>query len=123
MTGADDRISIRGLRVRGHHGVLDHERRDGQDFIIDVTLEIDAAPAGASDDLSDTVDYGTLAAQLAEVVAGPPVNLIETLAARLADVCLADSRVRAAEVAVHKPHAPVTVPVEDVVVTVRRTRG
>lgn len=116
-----DRIELVGLRAHGFHGVLEHERRDGQDFVIDVGLDVDVAAAAASDDLSETVDYGVLAESIAAVVTGEPVDLIETLAQRIADVCLRDSRVRAVDVAVHKPSAPVTVPVEDVVVRIRRT--
>src|SRR4051794_26870433 len=87
-----DRIALTGLTVRGFHGVFDFERRDGQDFVVDVVLEIDTAPAAATDDLTKTVHYGELAGALAEVVAGEPVQLLETLAQRLADVCLADHR-------------------------------
>jgi dihydroneopterin aldolase len=117
-----DTISLRGLRVRGRHGVLDTERRHGQDFVIDATLELDTAVAATSDDLVQTVDYGALADRLAGIVAGEPVALLETLAERLADACLAEPRVIATEVSVHKPQAPVAVPVEDVVVTIRRPR-
>jgi dihydroneopterin aldolase len=117
-----DRISLSGLRVRGHHGVFDFERRDGQDFVIDVVLELALDKAAASDDVADTVHYGELAGRLAEVVAGEPVNLIETLAERLAAGCLADARVTAATVTVHKPQAPIPLEFADVAVTVRRTR-
>src|SRR4051794_19147129 len=102
-----DRIELTGLRVRGFHGVYPHERRDGQDFVIDAVLELDLARAGTTDDVADTVHYGELAQQLAAVVAGGPVNLIETLAGRLLDVCLADPRVSAATITVHKPQAPI----------------
>lgn len=115
-----DRIALTGLRVRGHHGVLAAERADGQDFIVDAVLEVDLRPAGASDDLADTLDYGVLASQLAAVVAGEPVDLIETLAARLAEVCLADGRVVSVEVTVHKPAAPIDLSFTDVSVTVIR---
>jgi dihydroneopterin aldolase len=115
-----DRIRLTGLRVRGFHGVLPEERRDGQEFVVDVALALDLAPAALADDLSRTVDYGALAEQLAAVVAGEPVLLIETLACRLADVCLADRRVSSAEVTVHKPSAPIRVPFGDVSVTVVR---
>ena len=117
-----DRISLHGLRVRGHHGVFDFERRDGQDFVVDVELELGLAKAAASDDVTDTVHYGELAGRLAEVVAGQPVNLIETLAERLAAVCLADARVAAATVTVHKPQAPIPHEFADVAVTIRRAR-
>ena len=117
-----DRIILTGLRVRGRHGVFAHERRDGQDFVVDVTLWLDSRPAAASDELADTVDYGALAERLAAVVEGQPVNLIETLAARLAELCMGDERVLAAEVTVHKPQAPIGREFADVMVTARRSR-
>ncbi len=115
-----DRITLSGLRVRGHHGVLATERRAGQDFVVDVSLDLDLGPAASSDDVADTVDYGELAQALAAVVRDEPVNLLETLAVRLADVCLADRRVAAATVTVHKPQAPIPLPFDDVAVIVRR---
>lgn len=117
-----DHIRLSGLRVRGHHGVFDFERRDGQDFVIDADLELDTRPAAASDDVADTVHYGELAQALAAVIAGEPVNLLERLAERLIDVCLADVRVRAATITVHKPQAPIPLTFEDVAVTIRRER-
>jgi dihydroneopterin aldolase len=117
-----DRITLSGLRVRGFHGVFDFERRDGQDFVVDVQLDIDLSPAAASDDVTDTVHYGELAGALATVIAGEPVNLIETLADRLAQVCLIDPRVAAATVTVHKPGAPIPLEFADVAVTLRRSR-
>ncbi len=115
-----DRISLTGLRVHGRHGVYDFERETGQDFVVDVTLELDTSRAADTDDLRHTVDYGTLARQLVDVVAGEPVNLLETLAARLAAVCLSHDGVRAAEVTVHKPQAPISHEFTDVAVTIRR---
>lgn len=121
--GKTDRIALTGLRVRGHHGVFDFERADGQDFVVDVELEFDTRTAAASDQLSDTVHYGELAEALAAVIAGEPVNLLETLAARLCQVCLADARVEAATVTVHKPQAPIALSFSDVAVTIRRERS
>ena len=118
-----DVIALTGLTVRGNHGVFDFERREGQDFVVDVALELDTTPAAASDDVVDTVHYGELAEALAAVVAGDPVNLLETLVQRLADVCLADRRVFAATVTVHKPQAPIPLSFGDVAVTVRRERA
>ncbi|HJQ02855.1 MAG TPA: dihydroneopterin aldolase [Jatrophihabitans sp.] len=118
---SDDRIVLTGLTVRGRHGVFDFERRDGQDFVVDVELELDLATAAASDELTDTVHYGELAEALAAVIGGEPVNLLETLAERLAAVCLADHRVSAATVSVHKPQAPIPLSFADVAVTIRRT--
>ncbi|KKW63544.1 dihydroneopterin aldolase [Mycolicibacterium elephantis] len=118
-----DRIELRGLTVRGHHGVYEHERRDGQDFVVDITLWADLTPAAASDDLADTIDYGGLAKLAADIVAGPARNLIETVAGEVADAVLADPRVEAAEVTVHKPGAPIPLDFADVAVVARRTRG
>jgi dihydroneopterin aldolase len=115
-----DRISLTGLRVHGRHGVLPQERRDGQDFVVDAVLTLDTRAAAAADDLAQTVDYGALAQRLAAVVAGEPCDLIETLAGRLAELCLADPRVETAEVTVHKPAAPIGLPFQDVAVTVVR---
>ena len=118
-----DRIVLRGLRARGHHGVFEHERRDGQDFVIDVVLSVDMSVAGRSDDVNDTIDYGVLTEELAADVARDPLDLIEALAQRLADRCLRDPRVEEVEVTVHKPQAPVTVPVADVAVTITRRQS
>ena len=117
-----DRIELRGLTVRGNHGVFDHERRDGQDFVIDITVWIDLADAAASDDLDDTYDYGVLAQRAADIVAGPARNLIETVAAEIAEAVMTDARVHAAEVVVHKPGAPIPLAFADVAVVARRSR-
>ena len=117
-----DRISLTGLRVRGRHGVYDFERRDGQDFVVDVVLELALGPAAGSDNVRDTVHYGELAERLAGIVAGEPVNLIETLADRLATACLADARVAVATITVHKPRAPIPHAFGDVAVTLTRRR-
>jgi len=102
--------------------VFAHEREDGQIFVIDLALGLDTAPAAAGDDLERTVHYGVLAEQVAAVVAGEPVNLIETLAQRIADTCLGHDVVEEVEVTVHKPDAPITVPFDDVTVTITRRR-
>jgi dihydroneopterin aldolase len=117
-----DRIVLRGIAAFGRHGVLPHEQALGQTFTIDAELELDLAPAGASDDLGDTVDYGALSADLAAVVTDERYDLIERLATRLAEVCLARPPVDAVTITVHKPHAPVPVPLADVAVVVRRMR-
>jgi dihydroneopterin aldolase len=117
-----DQLALRGLRVRGFHGVLLRERHEGQVFVVDAVLSVDTRRAATSDALADTVDYAVLAQRLAAVVSGEPVDLIETLAARLADVCLSTDLVEAVEVTVHKPEAPIGLPFEDVTVTIRRDR-
>lgn len=117
-----DELTITGVECYGHHGVFDFERRDGQTFLIDLTLGVDTAPAAASDDLRDTVDYGRLVASVKAAVEKDPVDLIETLAQRIADVCLVDGRVEWARVAVHKPDAPIESTFSDVVLTITRKR-
>ena len=117
-----DQIALTGLTVFGRHGVYDHERENGQEFTIDVRLAMQLRDAAASDDVADTVHYGELAEKVAAVVAGEPVNLIETLAERIAVTALEDLRVQGVTVTVHKPHAPIPLTFTDVAVTVHRTR-
>lgn len=115
-----DEIRLTGLTIRGHHGVFDFEKRDGQDFVVDVVLRGDLSRPAATDDLTDTIDYGTLADDLAAIVAGKPYDLIEALAGALADRCLASCA--EVEVTVRKPQAPIAHAFTDVAVTVRRTQ-
>jgi len=117
-----DRIELRGLAVRGNHGVFDHERRDGQDFVVDITVWIDLAAAAASDDLADTFDYGVLAQRAADIVGGRARDLIETVAAEIAEDVMNDPRVHAVEVVLHKPQAPIPLAFADVAVVSRRSR-
>lgn len=117
-----DELSVLGIECWGHHGVFEHERRDGQLFVIDLTLGVDTAPAAASDDLRDTIDYGSLVDEVTAAVRRDPVDLIETLAARIARVCLLDARVEWARVTVHKPDAPIQTTFADVQLTVTRHR-
>lgn len=118
-----DRIAVRGLRAHAHHGVYAFERERGQLFTVDAVLEVDTAPAAAADDLALTVNYADLAQRLHAVLSGEPVDLLETLCQRLADVCLADPLVGAVDITVHKPHAELGVPFDDVTVSIRRTRA
>ena len=117
-----DRITLTGLKVRGNHGVFEHERRDGQDFLVDITVWIDLADAARSDDLADTLHYGELAERAAAIVGGEPCDLIETVAGKVAEDVMADRRVHAVEVTIHKPSAPIPLSFADVAVTVRRSR-
>lgn len=121
MTG--DRITLTGLRGQGHHGVYAEERRQGQEFVVDVVMSIDLAAASTSDDVADTVHYGEVAEDVVAEIEGEPVDLIETLAARIARVVLARPLVDAVTVTVHKPSAPIAVPFADVAVTIERSRG
>lgn len=118
-----DRVALRGIRVHGRHGVLPQEKALGQWFVVDVVLHLDTREAAAHDDLSRTVHYGVLAEQVAAVMSGEPVDLVETLAQRIADVALASGDVAAVDVHVHKPSAPVAVPFDDVVISIRRWRS
>ncbi|MEZ3160302.1 dihydroneopterin aldolase [Microbacterium sp. BWT-B31] len=122
MDGLDE-IRLTGLKVFGHHGVYPQERREGQWFLVDFAVRLDTRRAARTDDVADTVHYGELAERVAAIVSGEPVDLIETLAARIADALLAPTLVQAAEVTVHKPDAPIEQPFADVTVTIRRTRG
>jgi 7,8-dihydroneopterin aldolase/epimerase/oxygenase len=118
-----DRISIVGITAVGHHGVFDYEKVNGQEFIVDVDLELSVVDAAQSDDLAMTVDYGVVAQQVHECITGPSVDLIETLAENIASACLTHKRVSAVDVAVHKPSAPIPVPFTDVVLRIRRLQG
>jgi dihydroneopterin aldolase len=118
-----DRLAVRGIEAFGHHGVFDFERREGQVFVVDLVLGLDTREASRTDDLQQTVDYGSLVAKVKKAVESDPVDLIETVAARIADICLADQRVRWAEVTVHKPGAPIEATFSDVALTITRTRS
>jgi dihydroneopterin aldolase len=117
-----DRIALTGLQVRGNHGVFDHEKRDGQDFLVDITVWLDLGDAAATDDLTKTLHYGELAEMAAGIVGGEPRDLIETVAAEIADEVMKDERAYAVEVTLHKPHAPIPLSFADVAVTIRRSR-
>jgi 7,8-dihydroneopterin aldolase/epimerase/oxygenase len=117
-----DRIELRGLTVHGRHGVLEHERASGQEFVVDITVWIDLADAATSDDLADTYNYAALAKLAANVVAGQARNLIEAVGGEIADQVMDDERVHAVEVVVHKPQAPIPQQFADVAVVVRRSR-
>ncbi|MHB1473588.1 MAG: 2-amino-4-hydroxy-6-hydroxymethyldihydropteridine diphosphokinase [Dermatophilaceae bacterium] len=117
-----DRIVLQGISARGFHGVLDSEKADGQDFLVDVTLDVDLRRAGRSDLLAHTVNYADVAADVVGLITGPSLDLIESLAERIAATALQRPLVQAVEVTVHKPQAPVGVPFGDVQVKVGRRR-
>ncbi|GAA1200089.1 dihydroneopterin aldolase [Prauserella alba] len=122
MPQVGDRITLTGLRVFGRHGVFDHEKRDGQEFVVDITAWLDLTRAAASDELTETLHYGELAQLAAGIVGGEPCDLIEAVAGRIADEVMADERLSAVEVTVHKPTAPIPLTFADVAVTVRKQR-
>ncbi|HSJ85223.1 MAG TPA: dihydroneopterin aldolase [Acidimicrobiia bacterium] len=117
-----DRIAVKGIEVLARHGVLEHEKTETQLFRVDLTVHLDLAPAGVSDDLADTVDYGRLAQMAHDVVSAESHQLIETVAHRVAGKILEDPRVDRVSVTVHKPNAPIALTYEDVAVTVDRAR-
>jgi dihydroneopterin aldolase len=118
-----DELAVTGIECFAHHGVFDFERREGQVFVVDLVLGLDTRAAAASDDLVDTVNYGTLTADVKAAVERDPVDLIETVVQRIAAVCLMDSRVEWARVTLHKPDAPIDATYSDVALTITRTRG
>lgn len=118
-----DRITILGLSGTGHHGVLPEERRDGQEFVVDLSLRLDMRAAAADDRLEETVDYSKVAAGVVAIIEGDAVDLIETLADRVATFCLGFDKVESVDVVVHKPQAPLGVPFSDLRVEIRRGRG
>jgi dihydroneopterin aldolase len=120
MTG--DHLTLTGLKAFGHHGVFAHERENGQEFVLDVTTWLDLGAAADGDDLEQTVHYGVLAEQIVAAVERDPVDLIETVAERVAGVVLAHGATNAVKVTVHKPGAPISVPFSDVSVTITRVR-
>ena len=118
-----DNITLTGLRANAHHGVFEHERRTGQVFVIDAVVQLDLSAAAASDDLDRTIHYGELAEQIVAAVESDPVDLIETVAERVAQVVLKHRAAIATTITVHKPSAPITVPFDDVSVTITRTQS
>lgn len=118
-----DTVTLSGITAVGYHGVFDHERRNGQPFVVDLVLHLDLRPAGISDDLALTAHYGELAERIHGIITGEALNLIEALAERIAGDVLTSFPVDAVEVTVHKPQAPIEVPFGDVAVIVRRSRA
>ncbi|MET0468409.1 MAG: dihydroneopterin aldolase [Aeromicrobium sp.] len=117
-----DRIDLRGVAAHGHHGVFDEEKKNGQTFVVDVSLGLDLGPAAREHDLTKTVHYGVLAQRIHDEIVSDPVDLIETLALRMVDLCLAEESVQWASVTVHKPEAPIAVTFDDVAVTIERSK-
>lgn len=118
-----DRISIYGISATGYHGVFDHEKRDGQKFIIDVVLHVDITRAAASDNVLDTVHYGEVSELVVEQIQAGPWDLIEKLGSEIAEAILAAYlSVLEIDVVVHKPQAPIPVPFTDVTISLTRTQ-
>lgn len=119
----DDAIILTGLRVRAHHGVFEHERENGQDFVVDLTVWLDTAGSAATDNLAHTLDYGELALRVTDAVRRDPVDLIETVAERIASVVMEFPQAHRVQVTLHKPNAPISVPFIDVAVRIVRSRS
>lgn len=117
-----DSITLTGLTVQANHGVFDFERANGQPFVIDLTVWLDLAAAARGDALAKTVHYGELAVAVHDAVAADPVDLIETVAERIARVALGFEAAERVRVTVHKPDAPIPVPFADVAVAIERDR-
>jgi dihydroneopterin aldolase len=120
MQAMPDRVRLTGMRFSATHGVYDFERAQAQTFVVDVTCELQPRPD--SDDLATTVDYAELSRAIAADVTGDPLNLIESLAERIARTCLQHPLVGAVEVTVHKPDAVMPVQLSDITVTITRSR-
>lgn len=117
-----DRIDLRGITARGRHGMFRFERENGQPFVVDISLGLDLKPAAKTHDLNKTVDYGALSQRIHDAITSNPVDLIETLALRMVDLCLEYDPVLWVSVTVHKPEAPIAVTFSDVAVTIERSR-
>ncbi|HVQ79958.1 MAG: dihydroneopterin aldolase [Pseudolabrys sp.] len=118
-----DRIFVRGLALHAYHGVMPHEAKVGQTFMLDLDLEIDLSAAARSDKVIDTVSYDKVVECTAEAFCSERHRLIEAAAGCVADAMLAAfPRVRSVRVTIHKPHAPIAATFEDVGVTLVRSR-
>ena len=118
-----DQIILSGIHGFGYHGVFEHERKDGQDFFVDLTLDLDLTAPSLTDAIEDTVNYGEITDLVVEEITSNPVNLIEKLAGRIAERVLNQHlMVQQVSVTVHKPQAPVAAQLKDIAVVVTRTR-
>ena len=118
-----DLIEIKGIKSFGYHGVFESENIAGQDFFVDVSLELDLTRPSVSDDVADTVNYAEITDLVVEEITSNPVNLIEKLAGRIAERVLNQHlKVEQVSVTVHKPQAPVAAQLKDIAVVVTRVR-
>lgn len=115
-----DHISLVGIEERGRHGMLDHERQDGQLFLVDADIYLDLHGAGASDRIEDTVDYSQISALISRIITGPPCDLLEKVAAQIAEETLELENVQAVRICLHKPEAPLGLEKQDVKLTIWR---
>ena len=116
-----DRINLKGIKGFGYHGVFEDEAKNGQDFFVDLEISLDLSRASSTDDLKDTIDYGSLASLVVDEISGDRVQLIERLAGRIADrIKSGHPQIIKISVTVHKPMAPVSAQVSDISVTIIR---
>jgi dihydroneopterin aldolase len=120
---SDDRVLMRGLAFYGYHGVMPEERRLGQRFIVDIDMSVSLGDAGRTDDLTKTVDYGAVLADVRAIVEGPPLSLIEAVAERIAAKILVAYAVDAVRVRVRKPDVPLPATLDYVGVEITRRRA
>ena len=117
-----DRITLRGMRFMGRHGVTPEERAEAQPIEVDVVMRLDLTRAAASDELADTVDYSAVFALTRRIVEGRSFGLLEAIAAAIADGVLATFPVDEVEARVRKPKAPLPGAFETVEVRLSRSR-
>ena len=115
------RVELRGIELHGYHGVLEHERSEGQRFLFDVELEV--GDAGSSDRIEEAVDYREVVACVREVSGGRAYRLLEALATALADALLERFAVERVDVRVRKPDVVLETPIEEAAVSVVRERS
>jgi dihydroneopterin aldolase len=112
------KLELHGLEIFGRHGVFENEKRDGQMFLYDVELDVDEP---ASDDLDQAVDYRLIVDAVQDVSDSRSFDLIESLAATVADALMARLPVRGVLVRVRKPH-PGAIPAQWSAATAERSR-
>lgn len=117
-----DKIQVKGLKVFAHHGVYPEESAQGQDFLVNVSLYTDTRPAGKSDDLEQSVDYGELCLFIDRYMKKHTYKLLESVTENLArEILLRYREATSIEISVSKPHAPIPLPFEDVSVSIKRS--
>ena len=119
----NDVIHLSGLEVFAHHGVFEHEKENGQRFVVDADIEWDGSPAAVSDNLADTLDYQAVAVAIRDAVARDPVDLLEALAQRVLKAIFAFEKVEAVNLTIHKPDVEMTVDIAGVSITFYRKRN
>lgn len=118
-----DLVEVRGLKLRGRHGVTPEEREREQPIFVSLAARLDTRPASASDDLGATLDYEEVVLVVSKIVTGESFQLLETLADRIARALLANYRVLDVWVRVSKPDVALAEDVDEVAVEISRSRA